>query len=89
MKVFIASFLLTLAIGFGWQKLTEPDYQLRTVAYTVKVNDTVWGIAQRYMPKQDKHDDVRGLVLAIQNANNYDGMLQPGTVLRIPLETAK
>lgn len=93
MKVFIASLLLTLAIGLGWQKLTEPDYQLRTVAYTVKANDTVWGISCRFMAEQDKHDDVRGLMLAIQDSNQLSdkmcGTLQPGMVLRIPLETAK
>lgn len=93
MKAFIAAFLLTTAICWGSVKLMEPDYQLRTVSYTVKVDDTVWGIACRYMDEQNKHRDVRGLMLAIQASNgltaNACGVLQPGTVLLIPLENAK
>ena len=93
MKTFIAAFLLTVTICLCSAKLMEPDYKLRTISYTIKADDTIWGIACHFMGAQDKHSDVRGLMLAILDGNNLSandcGVLQPGTVLVIPLETAK
>lgn len=93
MKVAVIAFLLTFSLIYGYQKITEPDYQQCSVAYTVKDGDTLWQVAAEHMPMQDKHDDVRGLLYDIQTVNGIPDKdarwLSPGRTLVIPLATEK
>lgn len=93
MKAAVVAFLLTFGLLYGYQKVTEPDYQQSSVAYTVKHSDTLWQIAAEHMSMQDKYDDVRGLLYDIQTVNgikdNDVRWLSPGRTLVIPLATAK
>lgn len=93
MKVAVIAFLLTFCLIYGYQKITEPDYQQRSVQYTVENGDTLWQIAEQYMPRQNKYKDVRGLLYEIQQVNRIDDKnarwLSPGRTLVIPLEVEK
>lgn len=63
------------------------QYAVEQRQHTVSAGQTIWGIAMRYMPEQDRTQDVRELVYEIGRANNLKGYkIQPGDVLVIPLQ---
>lgn len=62
------------------------QYAVEQRQHTVSPGQTIWGIATRYMPEQDRTRDVRELVYEIGRANKLQGYaIQPGDVLVIPL----
>lgn len=70
-----------------------PAYRVERVAYTVKCGDTLYSIAYAYADKQDKWDDLRGVVYDIQKANGIEDndarWLTPGRQLIVPLRKAE
>lgn len=66
-----------------------PTYRVERVAHTVKYGDTLYSIAYAYADKQDKWDDLRGIVCDIQAENgiadNDARWLAPGRQLIVPL----
>ncbi|MDO4920956.1 MAG: LysM peptidoglycan-binding domain-containing protein [Phascolarctobacterium sp.] len=85
-KVFLVIAALLAAMifvtgGRGVKYAAEQRY------HTVAAGQTVWGIATKYLPEQDRTRDVRELMYEIgkrNGLNNYS--IQPGDVLVIPLE---
>jgi hypothetical protein len=82
-----AAMLVCLLGGFD-----SPRYKLVLKNHVVSEGQTIWGIAIKYMPKQDEYRDVRKLVYDIRCANGKDGELMdctlyPGQELIIPLHT--
>ena len=84
-KIFIAiAALLAAMIYLTGGK--DVQYAVEQRQHTVTAGQTIWGIATRYMPEQDRTRDVRELVYDIGRANNLRGyVIQPGDVLVIPL----
>ena len=73
--------LIFLTGGRGVKYAAENRY------HTVSAGQTIWGIAAKYLPHQDRTRDVRELVYAIGKKNNLQGYaIYPGQVLLIPLE---
>ena len=66
-----------------------PTYRVERVAHTVKYGDTLYSIAYAYADKQDKWDDLRGVIYDIQKANGIEDndarWLTPGRQLIVPL----
>lgn len=85
-KVFLTVAVLLAALVFltggrGVQYAAETRY------HTVTSGQTVWGIATKYLPLQDKTRDVRELMYDIGKANGLRGYhIEPGMKLVIPLE---
>lgn len=71
----------------------DQQYTLREVPYTVQNGDTMWGIAEKHMPKQNRTDNVNRMMYNISEANrevlHQYPTLRAGQVLVIPLETHK
>lgn len=64
------------------------QYAIEQRTHTVSAGQTVWGIATKYMPEQNKTRDVRELVHEIGKLNGLpkrNWNIQPGDVLIIPL----
>lgn len=64
------------------------QYAIEQRTHTVSAGQTVWGIATKYMPEQNKTRDVRELVHEIGKLNSLPARnwnIQPGDVLIIPL----
>lgn len=64
------------------------QYAIEQRTHTVSEGQTVWGIATKYMPEQEKTRDVRELVYEIGELNSLpkrNWNIQPGDVLIIPL----
>lgn len=64
------------------------QYAIEQRTHTVSSGQTVWGIATKYMPEQEKTRDVRELVYEIGELNSLpkrNWNIQPGDVLIIPL----
>ena len=64
------------------------QYAVERRQHTVSAGQTVWGIATKYMPEQNKTRDVRELVHEIGKLNSLPARnwnIQPGDVLIIPL----
>lgn len=84
-KVFLLAAALLAAMiwltgGKGVQYAVENKY------HVVGDGQTVWGIATKYFPEQNKTRDIRELVHDIRQANNIrDCIIRPGDVLVIPL----
>lgn len=54
--------------------------------HVVKAEQTIWGIATKYMSQQDKTRDVRELIYDIGKENNlHNYHIEPGQQLVIPL----
>lgn len=80
----IAALLATMIYLTGGKGV---QYAVEQRQHTVTTGQTIWGIATRYMPEQDRTRDVRELVYEIGKANNLKGYkIQPGDVLVIPLQ---
>lgn len=65
------------------------NYATETRTHSVRIGETLWDVAWRYMPQQDKTKDVWELIYDIQQANKLDpksAALVPGQKLIIPLE---
>lgn len=66
-----------------------PTYRVERVAHVVKYGDTLYSIAYAYADKQDKWDDLRGIICDIQAENgitdNDAYWLAPGRQLIVPL----
>lgn len=67
-----------------------PTYKQELLVHRVKDGETLYGIAARYAGQQDKWDDLRGVVLDIQDANgiadNDARWLTPGRRILVPLK---
>lgn len=64
------------------------QYAIEQRTHTVSAGQTVWGIATKYMPEQEKTRDVRELVYEIGKLNGLPERswnIRPGDVLIIPL----
>jgi nucleoid-associated protein YgaU len=85
-KVFLIIAALLAAMifvtgGRGVKYAAEQRY------HTVAAGQTIWGIATKYLPEQDRTRDVRELAYNIGRANKLEGyLIRPGQVLVIPLE---
>lgn len=84
--LFIIALVAVAWVLIGWLKPTE--YRTVKKLHTVTAGQTVWGIATKYQPLQDKKMSVGELVHKIYKINGIDPRLyiQPGDVLIIPLE---
>lgn len=84
--LFIIALVAVAWVLIGWLKPTE--YRTVKQLHTVTAGQTVWGIATKYQPLQDKKMSVGELVHKIYKINGIDPRLyiQPGDVLIIPLE---
>ena len=84
--LFIIALVAVAWVLIGWLKPTE--YRTEYKRHTVTAGQTVWGIATKYQPLQDKKMSVGELVHKIYKVNGIDSRLyiQPGDVLVIPLE---
>lgn len=74
--------LLFVASGFDY------NYQQEKRQHVVKAGETVWQIALKYMPQQNKYKDVRELVHDIAKENG-GSLIRPGDVLDITLWVKK
>lgn len=84
-KVFLTIAVLLAALIFltGGRGV---KYAVEHRTHTVTSGQTVWGIATKYLPEQDRTKDVRELAYDIGRANNLrEYAIQPGDVLVIPL----
>ena len=67
-----------------------PAYRVERVAHVVKYGDTLYSIAYAYADKQDKWDDLRGIICDIQAENgiadNDARWLAPGRRIIVPLQ---
>jgi nucleoid-associated protein YgaU len=64
------------------------QYAIEQRTHTVSAGQTVWGIATKYFPRQNKYRDIRYLVDDIGKANHLPERswnIRPGDVLIIPL----
>ena len=84
--LFIIALVAVAWVLIGWLKPTE--YRTVKKLHTVTAGQTVWGIATKYQPLQDKKMSVGELVHKIYKVNGIDPRLyiQPDDVLIIPLE---
>ena len=84
--LFIIALVAVAWVLIGWLKPTE--YRTVKQLHTVTAGQTVWGIATKYQPLQDKKMSVGELVHKIYKVNGIDPKLyiQPGDKLIIPLE---
>lgn len=84
--LFIIALVAVAWVLIGWLKPTE--YRTEYKRHTVTAGQTVWGIATKYQPLQDKKMSVGELVHKIYKVNGIDPRLyiQPDDVLIIPLE---
>lgn len=84
--LFIIALVAVAWVLIGWLKPTE--YRTEYKRHTVTAGQTVWGIATKYQPLQDKKMSVGELVRKIYKVNGIDPRLyiQPDDVLIIPLE---
>ena len=84
--LFIIALVAVAWVLIGWLKPTE--YRTVKQLHTVTAGQTVWGIATKYQPLQDKKMSVGELVHKIYKVNGIDPRLyiQPGDELIIPLE---
>ena len=84
--LFIIALVAVAWVLIGWLKPTE--YRTVKQLHTVTAGQTVWGIATKYQPLQDKKMSVGELVHKIYKVNGIDPRLyiQPDDVLIIPLE---
>ena len=83
--------LALVAAGLMCSGLMEPKTHHVEVPYYVQSGETLWHVANNYMPHQAKHRDVRELIDDIRRANGMMGAdlqskWQPGTEIKIPLE---
>lgn len=65
-----------------------PAYSQTTVIHHVAHGDTLYGIARQYADKQNRWDDLRGVVCDIEEANNIGkdrNYLRPGQQIIVPL----
>jgi hypothetical protein len=65
-----------------------PVYSQVNVIHRVADGDTLYGIAYQYSDKQNKWDDLRGVVCDIEEANNLGknrSYLHPGQQIIVPL----
>ena len=84
--LFIIALVAAAWVLIGWLKPTE--YRTVKKLHTVTAGQSVWGIATKYQPLQDKKMSVGELVHKIYKINGIDPRLyiQPDDVLIIPLE---
>lgn len=65
-----------------------PTYSQTNVIHHVAHGDTLYGIAYQYADKQNRWDDLRGVVCDIEEANNIGkdrSCLHPGQEIIVPL----
>lgn len=84
--LFIIALVAVAWVLIGWLEPTE--YRTEYKRHTVTAGQTVWGIATKYQPLQDKKMSVGELVHKIYKVNGIDPRLyiQPDDELIIPLE---
>lgn len=78
--------MVILAGAFTTCGMGHKEYTINTATHVAREGQTLWGIATKYMPEQEKTRDVRELVHDIEQANGLrNKYIQPGMVLAIPL----
>lgn len=82
-QVIIAGFLLFYAFGIFAPNQVEGHADVSCQKYIVQQGDTIWDIACSMI--NDKKDDPREYICAIQKMNNFsDSVINPGDVLLLP-----
>lgn len=75
------------AYAYSW---VFPTYKQEMVTHKIKDGETLYSIAALYAGRQDKWDDLRGVVIDIQDANgigdNDARWLRPGQKILVPLK---
>lgn len=75
-----------LAGAFTTCGMGHKEYVVNNATHVVREGQTLWGIATKYMPEQEKTRDVRELVYDIEQANGLrNKFIEPGMILAIPL----
>ena len=88
----LISALLGAGLGYGWRIYDDSRYVCNYTTATVGVGGTVYGLASKYLDKQDRYnlDEMIFYIIEENGLSNSRYMLiQPGDVLRIPLYTFK
>lgn len=94
-KLLFAVMLLTVAVFCVGYASTHyvASYSLEKQVHIVRSGETLWDISVSYMPKQERWDDVRGVMDDIETENGLTlgsrNNLVPGQRLIIPLHVKK
>lgn len=95
MKALIIILVAVLAgtgLGYAWRLYDDSRYVCNYTTATVGVGGTVYGLALKYLDKQDRYNLDEMIFYIIEEnglGNSRYLFLQPGDVLRIPLYTLK
>ena len=95
MKALIIILVAVLAgtgLGYAWRLYDDSCYVCNYTTATVGVGSTVYGLALKYLDKQDRYNLDEMIFYIIEEnglGNSRYLFLQPGDVLRIPLYTLK
>lgn len=78
--ILLATYVV-LANNLNTEYVVEKEY------HVVKTGQTLWEIADQYMSKQDRTEDIRLMIDYIRDANHIKGTqyIMPGDCLVIPL----
>lgn len=76
-----------LGTAYFLSNCINTNYVVEEKYHVVKTGQTLWQIADRYMPEQEKTEDIREFIFEITKANDIKGneYLMPGDCLVIPL----
>lgn len=94
-SILIAALLgagIGVGLAYGWRLYDDSRYVCNYTTATVGAGSTVYGLALKYLDKQDRYnlDEMIFYIIEENGLGNSRYMLiQPGDVLRIPLYTLK
>lgn len=86
--------LICLGVAAEWAYTEYRPYEEVTATHTMAAGETLWDVANGYMPYQNKYKDVRYLVDDIRKAsgltdNEFVNQLHAGRMIVVPLKVAK
>lgn len=80
--------LLLTVISYGWNKFTTLDtvsvHARSVITVEVQLNDTLWSIAQEFMPHVNTFDAVDRIITI--NDLGTQGIVRPGQKIILPIE---